>query len=93
MRSFRNGTPMLASSGYVAEVEADRCEGCGACVSVCPFEALSVRNDSLIVDRDRCMGCGVCAANCPQGALALVPDPSKGEPLLVRKLAGVDATE
>jgi len=32
----------------------------------------------------------VCVAHCPQGALALVLAPAKGEPLLVRRLAGRD---
>jgi ferredoxin len=93
MRAWRSGTPMLASSGYVAEVEVERCEGCGVCAKVCPFGALVVEGDRVRVDSDRCMGCGVCAANCPQGALALVLDPRKGEPLLVRQLAGWDATD
>ena len=91
MKSFRGGTPMLASSGYVAEVEPERCEGCGVCAKACPFDALKVENDLLRVDIDRCMGCGVCVANCPQGALALVREPSKGEPLLVRELISTDA--
>jgi len=90
MRAFRNGTPMLASSGYVAEVDAERCESCGACVEICPFGALSMENDLALVDADRCMGCGVCVANCPQGALALVLEPSKGDPLVIRKLVGSD---
>ena len=90
MKAHRSGTPMLAPSGYLCEVEPERCEGCGACAEICPFDALSLEGGLARVAPDRCMGCGVCVAHCPQGALALVLAPAKGEPLLVRRLAGRD---
>ncbi|MGO9416315.1 MAG: 4Fe-4S binding protein [Syntrophobacteraceae bacterium] len=36
------GSPMLASSGYVAPVDETLCAACGTCVDACPFEAPSV---------------------------------------------------
>lgn len=42
MQAHRNGTPMLASSGFVATVEIERCVGCSLCTDVChayPFHA------------------------------------------------------
>jgi ferredoxin len=88
MQAQRNGTPMLASSGYVASADADLCTGCGVCADSCPFGALSRSTDDGIaaVDTDACMGCGVCVSRCTQGALSLVRDPSKGEPLEIRQL-------
>lgn len=81
MQAHQHGVPMLASSGYVARVSAERCAACGSCVQACPFGALSLDGGSAVVDSRVCMGCGVCISRCECGALALVRDPSKGEPL------------
>ncbi len=80
MQAQRNGVKMLASSGYVAQVEASLCAACGECEDYCPFGAISVNGHS-VVNRDACMGCGVCVSHCPQDALSLVRDPGKGAPL------------
>jgi len=71
---------MLVSSGYVAQVDEERCVACGTCVQACPFGALTL-TDGLAIDTDRCMGCGVCTRVCPQQALTLVRDASKPEPM------------
>jgi ferredoxin len=86
MNAHRNGTPMIASSGYVAVVDADLCAGCGECTDVCQFAAISVDDGVARVDAAACMGCGVCAAHCTQEAIHLVPDPTRGEPLEIQKL-------
>jgi ferredoxin len=86
MQAHQRGTPMLASSGYLAQVDGDLCIGCGICAESCQFRALSVDGDVAIVDDDGCMGCGVCVSRCPQGALSLLRAPSKGEPLEIRDL-------
>jgi ferredoxin len=85
MHAHRNGTPMLASSGYLAHVDEAHCVGCGACEDVCPFGALGVVDGRARVDAAVCMGCGVCVGHCPEGALALLRDPVKGEPLEIQK--------
>ena len=86
MQAWRNGTPMLASSGYVSRVDADQCIGCGVCAEFCQFGALSVSDGVAVVDEALCMGCGVCVSRCGEGALSLVRDPSKGEPLEIHEL-------
>jgi heterodisulfide reductase subunit A-like polyferredoxin len=86
MQAHQNGTPMLASSGYVSRVDADLCIGCGICADACQFGALSVQDGTAIVDVAACMGCGVCVAQCTEGAVALTRDPSRGEPLEIREL-------
>jgi len=91
MQAWRSGTPMLASSGYVAQVDSEGCVGCGRCAETCPFDAIRLESGSARVDVDRCMGCGVCVATCPNDALALARDPSKGEPLRIRDLIGEGA--
>jgi heterodisulfide reductase subunit A-like polyferredoxin len=86
MEAQRNGTPMIASSGYVAVVDEDLCAGCGECADMCQFAAISVDDGLARIDAAACMGCGVCVAHCPQDAIELVRDPAKGEPLEIQKL-------
>jgi ferredoxin len=81
MQAHRHGTPMLASSGYIAQVDQDLCLGCGECVDFCQFGALAVDGYYAEVDEVACMGCGVCLSKCQQGALALRREPGRGEPL------------
>jgi ferredoxin len=88
MQAHRNGVPMLAASGYVSEVNASRCRGCGECVDSCQFGALSVSNSCSSVDWQLCMGCGVCVDKCERDALKLVRDEAKGIPLEVDALLG-----
>lgn len=81
MQSHRKGTPMLASSGFVCQVDASLCIGCGECNDFCQFEALSLAGPVSVVDSAACMGCGVCVDKCAQGALALQTEPARGIPL------------
>ena len=86
MNAYRNGTPMLASSGYICEVDDQICIGCGTCEDICQFRAISVPDGTAVVDYEGCMGCGVCVQHCSQEALSLVLDESKGIPLEINKL-------
>jgi Pyruvate/2-oxoacid:ferredoxin oxidoreductase delta subunit len=86
MQAWQNGTPMLASSGYVASVDEDLCAACGTCADYCQFAAISVEDGFARIDVAACMGCGVCVAHCPQEAIELVRDSAKGEPLEIQKL-------
>jgi len=86
MQAHQRGTPMLASSGYVCEVDEAACTGCGECSDICQFGALSMDMYTSQVDLSRCMGCGVCVSKCEQGALALRREASKGIPLEISEL-------
>jgi Pyruvate/2-oxoacid:ferredoxin oxidoreductase delta subunit len=87
MQAWRNGVPMLASSGYVSQVAPEQCTGCGTCARFCQFGAMSVSDGTAVVDSALCMGCGVCASQCTQEAISLVRAPSKGEPLEIPESA------
>ena len=82
----RRGTPMLACSGYVAQIDGRFCIACNECEGYCQFGALELVNGSKYVNEDLCMGCGVCVSKCPQGAISLRLEPSKGKPLLIHDL-------
>ncbi len=81
IKAHNNGIPMLASSGYVAQVDEDACNACNTCKEYCQFDALGFVNGSREVDEELCMGCGVCVTKCPQEAITLRSEPSKGVPL------------
>ena len=86
MQAHQHGTPMVASSGYVALVDVDLCAACGLCADYCQFAALSLDGSHAVVDPDACMGCGVCVATCTQEAISLLLDPARGQPLAIREL-------
>jgi ferredoxin len=86
MNAHRNGTPMLASSGYICAVDDQICIGCGTCEDICQFRAISVPDGTAVVDYEGCMGCGVCVQHCSQDALSLLRDESKGTPLEINRL-------
>jgi Pyruvate/2-oxoacid:ferredoxin oxidoreductase delta subunit len=86
MNAHRHGTPMLASSGYVARVDEILCTGCEACSTYCQFHALEVVDGVNRVIYEKCMGCGVCISKCDYDALSLVADGTKGIPLEIRSL-------
>ena len=45
------------------------CQGCGACVAVCPAQALSLGEGGVERRRELCRSCLTCAAACPSRAL------------------------
>jgi len=50
-------------------IDRDRCLSCGACVAVCPAEALLLEGLHLRFDREECVRCGECLSICPRAAL------------------------
>lgn len=89
-RALRVESPpvIAAPSGYLAVIDRSACAGRGACVSACPFGAISLDGEEkAVVAFDLCMGCGLCAERCERGAPALVRDERTGIPLDIDELA------
>lgn len=82
----KHGAPSMLSSGYVAKVDAESCNACGACEDVCAFKAIKM-NGNAAINWEKCMGCGVCQGQCPSEAISLVRDERKGIPMDVRLLS------
>jgi heterodisulfide reductase subunit A len=53
----------------VAKVNVNLCTGCGMCVQVCPYDALSLKNGKVEVNEVLCEGCGTCSATCLRAAI------------------------
>ncbi len=66
--------PILFRAEYVAELDPELCNGCRACMRVCPFGAIgySAGNKKAFIDIGRCYGCGICRASCTKDAIQLV---------------------
>ncbi len=74
----------LESNPMISFVNEINCRGCGDCVEVCPYKAISLetverRENSVKVTRDiavvnsgLCQGCGACTASCKSSALDLL---------------------
>jgi NADH:ubiquinone oxidoreductase subunit F (NADH-binding)/(2Fe-2S) ferredoxin/ferredoxin len=51
-------------------IEETKCDGCHACVSSCPVDALSGEVKSLhTLDREKCIKCGACVEACKRDAI------------------------
>jgi heterodisulfide reductase subunit A len=61
----------IEAEGITAEVNRNRCTGCGLCVLVCPYNALEIDEEKKIavVNRAMCKGCGSCSAACRSSAI------------------------
>ncbi|MFH1090049.1 MAG: 4Fe-4S binding protein, partial [Pseudomonadota bacterium] len=59
----------LRVGGVVAEINQFRCTGCNLCVTVCPYQALTLdKNGLAAVNEALCKGCGTCVSSCRSGA-------------------------
>jgi len=56
-------------SGHEAEIDHEKCDGCGLCATLCQFGAIGENGAGFVVDPVRCEGCKVCVAFCPSAAI------------------------
>ena len=61
------------SKGFTVVVDEQRCRGCGRCIEICPYRAVSFKPNAVggwhaLVDEALCKGCGNCISVCPSNA-------------------------
>jgi ferredoxin len=56
---------------YAPSIDPARCNGCDACVRVCPHGALALaqHGDAYLIEADACTGCGLCVDLCDRQAM------------------------
>ncbi|MBN2151516.1 MAG: hydrogenase iron-sulfur subunit [Candidatus Lokiarchaeota archaeon] len=64
----------LVSDYTGAENNQDKCGLCGLCARSCPYNAIVLTSDRVVVDKFKCKSCGTCASVCPTGAMELNVD-------------------
>ncbi|TFG33248.1 CoB--CoM heterodisulfide reductase iron-sulfur subunit A family protein [Candidatus Thorarchaeota archaeon] len=56
---------------YFSVVNEDKCAGCQVCISVCPYNAISLNERGHAeINPALCKGCGTCTSTCASGAIA-----------------------
>ena len=50
------------------KVIKEKCVGCGACIRVCPFDAIKMVDKKAVIT-DKCTACGQCIEKCPVKAI------------------------
>lgn len=76
----------IISSPFLAHAEPESCEGCGICVERCQMEALTLKDDKVVLDLDHCIGCGLCVTTCSTGSLTLERKPDSGQRYVPRNM-------
>lgn len=59
----------------IISVDADKCQNCHACISVCPSKFCNDGSgDHVKINDDLCIGCGQCLEACTWGARTIIDD-------------------
>lgn len=64
------GKGKITVEPYYSVVDEDMCAGCQVCISVCPYNAVSLNErNHAEVNPALCKGCGTCTSACASGAI------------------------
>ncbi len=80
MAAIAGKMAMHASS--IPIYQPEKCVLCGACVSNCPGDAITI--DPLKIDPAKCIGCGACIGICPVHAFSIPWGSTANEPFMER---------
>jgi uncharacterized Fe-S center protein len=65
---------LLQHSGTLPEITVEKCIGCGACMNICPANAIGIKKKKAVLVKERCIGCGECTVACRVGAIDIKYD-------------------
>jgi len=71
VKAFRSKGATVSIPKLV-EVDNEKCVSCGACVALCPVEAITLAEDfSIVFNKEKCVGsiCSTCVDACPARAI------------------------
>jgi len=71
LREIKPATDLTIWAGY-AQVDPDKCSGCGLCVEIGHCNAIILTDETASVDSKFCHGCSTCMDICPKGAIRMV---------------------
>ena len=67
IREFRKRGATVSIPKLI-EVDSEKCVSCGACITLCPVEAIRMDEDaSFVFNKEKCLGstCSACVDACP----------------------------
>ena len=67
-------TSLTNKDRQVVTYDRMRCDFCGACVGVCPADAIVLWEADLEIVEEQCIGCLKCVYVCPYRALSTTTD-------------------
>jgi pyruvate formate lyase activating enzyme len=73
--------PESQLSGQEMIFWGDRCISCGACSTICPSNAIQIKNGIPVTEKEKCILCGKCIEKCPALAREMI-----GEKLTVEEI-------
>lgn len=67
--SLKKNNIIVNKKGRVI-IDDDKCIDCGACISLCPTDALCLdKEERLLFYAEKCIGCLLCLDSCPRFAI------------------------
>lgn len=90
----------IVFSNHYSSINVEKCTGCGACIGICPMEAIQMNSsDKAEVELARCIGCGLCLMTCSFDAVKLneksgagkreVPSNTRDQMIMMAKKRGL----